>query len=181
MTRGEMTKDDVTKVIRALDSAKVTCWLAGGWGVDALLGRQTRRHDDVDLVIADFNDQIGVACATLEATGFHIAAKEQTALMPCIYGLEDDMHHRVDLISLDWTRLGSALGADAATADSFEPALSIGTIGGCKVDCLSLPAQRLLHSGFTLRLVDREDIGLLEGPCIGSGRPLGSARHRHRW
>lgn len=26
-------------------------WLDGGWGVDALLGRQTRPHDDMDIVI----------------------------------------------------------------------------------------------------------------------------------
>jgi lincosamide nucleotidyltransferase A/C/D/E len=29
----------------------ITGWLDGGWGVDALLGEQTREHSDADLVV----------------------------------------------------------------------------------------------------------------------------------
>ena len=30
----------------------VACWVMGGWGVDALLGRETRTHHDLDLLIS---------------------------------------------------------------------------------------------------------------------------------
>jgi Aminoglycoside-2''-adenylyltransferase len=43
--------DDVIRVLDALDEAGVRHWVGGGWGVDALAGRQTRAHRDLDLNI----------------------------------------------------------------------------------------------------------------------------------
>ena len=42
---------DLLAVLGQLDRAGVVIWLDGGWGVDALLGRQSRPHQDLDLVI----------------------------------------------------------------------------------------------------------------------------------
>lgn len=47
-----MRASDVIMIINALAAAGVDAWLDGGWGVDALVGEQTRPHDDLDLVIA---------------------------------------------------------------------------------------------------------------------------------
>ena len=44
-----MTADAVLEVIATLEEASVRVWLDGGWGVDALLGEQTRNHADLDL------------------------------------------------------------------------------------------------------------------------------------
>jgi hypothetical protein len=40
---------EVVDVLERLDRAGVPVWLDGGWGVDALVGRQTRAHRDLDL------------------------------------------------------------------------------------------------------------------------------------
>src|SRR5438094_3109313 len=37
--------------VELLEADGIDVWLDGGWGVDALLGRQTREHDDLDLVV----------------------------------------------------------------------------------------------------------------------------------
>jgi hypothetical protein len=42
----------VIEVLDRLDAAEVPVWVDGGWGIDALVGEQTRSHDDLDLVIA---------------------------------------------------------------------------------------------------------------------------------
>ncbi|MGH3426401.1 MAG: nucleotidyltransferase domain-containing protein [Mycobacteriales bacterium] len=44
-----MDADDVIEVLDRLDAAGAEYWIDGGWGVDALLGIQTRQHDDLDL------------------------------------------------------------------------------------------------------------------------------------
>jgi hypothetical protein len=44
-------KADVIEVLDALDSAGVEWWVLGGWGVDALIGEQTRAHKDLDLAV----------------------------------------------------------------------------------------------------------------------------------
>jgi hypothetical protein len=44
-----MTPEDVIDVLAALDAGGIAYWVDGGWGLDALLGQQTRTHRDLDL------------------------------------------------------------------------------------------------------------------------------------
>ncbi len=44
-----MTAEDVIDLLAALDAGGLAYWVDGGWGLDALLGRQTRTHRDLDL------------------------------------------------------------------------------------------------------------------------------------
>jgi lincosamide nucleotidyltransferase A/C/D/E len=41
----------VLDVLDVLDGASCRVWVGGGWGVDALDGRQTRTHRDLDLAV----------------------------------------------------------------------------------------------------------------------------------
>jgi hypothetical protein len=43
--------DDVVRILGRLEEAQIDAWLHGGWGVDALLGKQTRPHEDLDLIV----------------------------------------------------------------------------------------------------------------------------------
>lgn len=42
---------DVVAVLERLAEQRIVVWIDGGWGVDALLGAQTRPHRDLDLVV----------------------------------------------------------------------------------------------------------------------------------
>src|SRR5438067_3463373 len=46
-----MRARDVQEVLDALSGAAVPAWIAGGWGVDALLGESSRDNGDVDVVV----------------------------------------------------------------------------------------------------------------------------------
>ena len=47
-----MSGAEVLRVLDALDGAGIRTGITGGWGVDALLRRQTRPHTDLDLGVA---------------------------------------------------------------------------------------------------------------------------------
>src|SRR3954462_15812866 len=49
--RAEMNAARALAVLQHLAALDIPVWVHGGWGIDALLGRQTRPHDDLDLVI----------------------------------------------------------------------------------------------------------------------------------
>jgi lincosamide nucleotidyltransferase A/C/D/E len=63
-----MTVDDVIEVLDRLAIAGVEIWLDGGWGVDALVGRQTRAHADLDLALA--RSDLELAATALGEAGF---------------------------------------------------------------------------------------------------------------
>ena len=46
-----MNSADVLKLYDELSRIDVAIWVDGGWGVDALLGKQTRPHKDLDIAI----------------------------------------------------------------------------------------------------------------------------------
>ena len=46
-----MTATDVITLYTELENLNIKIWVDGGWGVDALIGEQTRPHKDFDIAI----------------------------------------------------------------------------------------------------------------------------------
>ena len=46
-----VTYFDACEILEMLSEASVKVFLDGGWGVDALIGRETRIHNDIDLFV----------------------------------------------------------------------------------------------------------------------------------
>ena len=46
-----MTAESVLEILAILERAGIEVWLDGGWGIDALLGAQTRPHRDLDVIL----------------------------------------------------------------------------------------------------------------------------------
>ncbi|MDY0909380.1 nucleotidyltransferase domain-containing protein [Microbacterium sp. CFBP9034] len=42
----------MTEIVGGLTSEGISVWVDGGWCVDALVGRQLREHDDLDLAVS---------------------------------------------------------------------------------------------------------------------------------
>jgi lincosamide nucleotidyltransferase A/C/D/E len=70
-----MPADAVVAVVDALRGAGVDATIAGGWAVDALLGRMTREHDDLDLAVDA--DDVDRALEVLAGLGLGVIADER--------------------------------------------------------------------------------------------------------
>jgi lincosamide nucleotidyltransferase A/C/D/E len=142
----------VTEILGVLHAGNVPAWVAGGWGVDALAGRQTRRHYDLDLVISDAGHSMTRLAAVLDGAGFKRGVTEHSPGMPMPwrhYWRRDD-GAGIEVMPVD-------LHAPPFTAESF----AVGMIDGHPVPCLSGATQLTLHSGYPLREVDAQDIAVL--------------------
>ena len=53
----KLTSDKVLDLYEWFQSNDITVWIDGGWCVDALLGVQTRKHDDLDIAVSRANNQ----------------------------------------------------------------------------------------------------------------------------
>ena len=46
-----MTEKDTINLLKKAEQINVTIWITGGWGISALVGKQTRPHNDIDVFI----------------------------------------------------------------------------------------------------------------------------------
>ena len=163
MLRPPAAGHQVLAILDVLDELGIAHWVAGGWGVDALSGRQSRDHDDVDVVLDDFEHTIDRAAGALGARGFRVLERVRRPLwMPDRCHLEDGVGLHVDLLSLDLGRLQHASSAEAPGSQQGLAPFATGTIEGRTVPCLSAAAQRIVHGGYSARSVDRHDLALLQ-------------------
>jgi lincosamide nucleotidyltransferase A/C/D/E len=150
---------DVLEILDRLGAAGVSAWLDGGWGVDALLGQQTRPHDDADVVLA--LEQSERAIATLAGLGFAVADD----LRPTRLVLRDGTGRQVDVhpVVFDragdgWQRRASPDGSDCRyPAEGFVT----GTVAGRVVGCLSAAVQLAHHTGYPPQGKDLQDMARL--------------------
>jgi lincosamide nucleotidyltransferase A/C/D/E len=151
----------LTEVIRVLDAfadAGIPAWLEGGWGVDALVGHQTRAHRDVDVDID--SSQEAEALAVLRTLGYEI----ETDWRPNRVELALAGRRWIDVHPLQFHRDGSALQA-GLNGESYrfpESYFVMGQLDGRAVRCFSLHAQRLFHTGYAPRPTDVHDLAQLD-------------------
>jgi lincosamide nucleotidyltransferase A/C/D/E len=165
--RGEMKAADVLKVVDALEAQHLRFWIAGGWGVDLLAGAPTRRHDDLDVLLSDYEADQARACDALAPLGYRQTKVLDGLWMTPRNLLDDGMGHQIEILGIDRLRLDAALGvaADAAenppVEDRAPHLFTLGTLHGRRVPCLSVDLQLLFHSGFNARGVDGRDMEML--------------------
>lgn len=153
-----MSADDLVAILDRLDGAGLSIWLDGGWGVDALLGEQTRPHDDLDLVLA--LDDVSRLERELAALGYERADGSP----PMSFESVDADGRQVDShpVVFDSRGDGVYLMRDGRTwpypAAGFA---GTGIVGGRTVRCLTPEVQVLCHAGYDLQENGRHDLRML--------------------
>ena len=183
--------DSVLRVFRLLEGRGIPVWIDGGWGIDALLKRETREHLDLDLIIP--GERLDFAESVLGELGFSRCTLTQ---MPTRLVLRNAEQLQVDIHPVTLKPDGSAehIDIDDNTGKHYafvHPAAGlsgVGIIGGRIVRCTTAAEQirqraerryspwkqtRIRESGAS---VDLEDIiSLQQEFCIYEGELAPSA------
>jgi lincosamide nucleotidyltransferase A/C/D/E len=148
---------EVLAVSRTFAEAGVRHWVGGGWGVDALVGRQTRPHRDLDLAVE--TDRLADVVRLLAGRGY----ETETDWLPVRLELAGRGERWVDLHPLvfDADGTGRQAGPDGTSFTYPAADLVAGAVAGHPLPCLSIRLQRVFHSGYPLRPVDEADLALL--------------------
>lgn len=122
----------------------VRVWLDGGWAADSLLGRQTRHHWDLDLVIEQ--KDLDAVVEMLQIRGYRPRHKNNPR--PWNFALINGPRREVDFHVVVLDEQGNGVCGPPATG-VFYPAdalKGIGAIRGRVVRCVS---QSVLKSGLS--------------------------------
>lgn len=171
-----MNAQDVLTLYTLLGDHDVQLWLDGGWGIDALLGRQTRPHKDLDAFVA-FAD-LPTLTTVLSQQGFGLKQiwEENQWLrhagpMPLIgnpatgdeiataFVLKDGHGRELDCHVLHIAEDGYPTPAwRCSLAFAADDLSGQGSIAGMPVPCLSATMHMRTHTGYELQAKDLQDL-----------------------
>ena len=154
-----MPQETVLELHHAFQRLGLDVWLDGGWGVDALLGFQTRAHADLDIAIQQ-KDILHLR-SYLEADGFHDVERDDTC--PWNFVLGDAAGHDIDVHVIVFDAGGNGIYGPPERGEMY-PAASLsgtGEVGGHPVRCISAEYMVQFHTGYALRSHDFADVAAL--------------------
>ena len=152
-----MTSQDVLAFCNAMQKLGIEIWVDGGWGVDALLGEQTRPHGDLDIVIQESDCQAAVRY--LERQGFQELARDDSRA--CNFVMGNDEGKEVDFHVVVLDEEGNGIYGPLDAPAGIYPAdalLGRGSIDGVAVKCTSPEYQLQSHTGYALGETDLKDV-----------------------
>ena len=165
-----VTAEDSVRIIQRLSAAGIGVWVCGGWGIDALLGRETRPHKDLDILVQ--LDDIAPARELFERDGYRLTELWSENLRTTDargvgtdtgFVLEDAAGRQIDLHAISLHADGSATPAYDGEGMTFsaDDISGEGTIAGAHVRCLSVEMQFRGHTGYELPERQIGDLALL--------------------
>jgi len=160
----EMTANDVIEIVRLLDQHSIDVCVDGGWGVDALLGEQTRVHTDLDIAIQ--HKDVAETRALLEERGFKDVPRDDTR--DCNFVLGDGRGRLIDIHTYTFDSEGKLVYGIAYPFDSLN---GKGSVNEFPVKCISPEWMVKFHAGYKLDENDYHDVKAL---CLRFGIQLPS-------
>lgn len=152
-----MTAGESVEILESLHGGGVEARVGGGWGVDALLGEQTRSHGDLDVWIWAIQfDRLISVFTHMGIDRLYPWADDR----PWNFVVHDGGHRRVDLHLIEALPDGSIHYGSVTTGETFPPAAleGTGTINGHTVRCEAPEWSLRWHTGYHPRPVDRLDV-----------------------
>jgi lincosamide nucleotidyltransferase A/C/D/E len=152
-----MESVEVLRVLDALETAGIRAGITGGWGVDALLRRETRQHGDLDLGVAA--EAVERALEAVGPLGYAVTLDERPARVV----VESDLG-RIDLHPIAWGPSGAGVQT-GLTGEVFRYLVggldADGEIAGRRVRCATPDLQLAFHAHYEPRDHDRRDMAAL--------------------
>lgn len=150
------TAADVIDLYTNLESLGIKIWIDGGWGIDALLGQQSRPHEDIDIVVEQ--KHVGDLRSFLENKKYKDVERDDTSSWNFVMG--DDHGHQVDLHVIVFDQQGNGIYGPVERGVMY-PAQSLageGTIDNHLVRCISPEWMVTFHSGYELHQKDYDEV-----------------------
>ena len=155
----EMSTDDVCDFLALMDAQGIRVWLDGGWGVDACLGSQTRRHSDLDIVIEERDVQRVITA--LQRLGYGPVPRGDTR--PWNFVLGDDAGRQIDFHVIVLDEGGRGIYGPRENQDYYpaEALAGKGTVKERSVDCITPEWLVRFHTGYEVDATDWADVSAL--------------------
>lgn len=142
---------EVLELLTLFEQNNIDVWVDGGWGVDALLGHQTRPHDDLDIALS--HNYVPKLRELLEARNYKDVPRDDTR--DCNFVMGDDQGDLIDIHSFIFDEQGKNIFGVAYPIESLT---GTGEIQGHPVKCVPADWMVKFHTGYKLDENDYRDV-----------------------
>ena len=168
-----MRAEDVAELYQNLDQTGVAIWIDGGWAVDAVVGRQTRPHEDLDIAVEA--KSLSALRRNLAQRGYCEVSSETASAWNLVLADYEGRKVDVHVVVLDehqgvW---GDPLDGIAYPAGALT---GQGVIAGASVRCVSAEMLLRFKTSYPPRAIDRQDVAVL---CELLGRQAPDTHRQH--
>jgi lincosamide nucleotidyltransferase A/C/D/E len=147
---------DVIDLYETLERLGVEIWIDGGWCVDALLGEQSRPHQDLDIAIQ--HKDVAKLRELLRGRGYKDVKLEQARDWNFVLG--DEHGRETDVHSIVLEAQGNGIYGPPENGEKYSAGSLTGSglIEGRRVRCISAEWMVRFHSGYELKDKDFQDV-----------------------
>jgi len=157
-----MDARDAAQLVAFLERHGLEVYVDGGWAVDALLGVETRPHDDLDIALP--HKHVPRLRELLAARGYREWPRDDS--WECNFVLADARGRKIDVHSYTLDEAGNNVYGVAYAAEHLT---GKGSIDGYPVRCIDPEWLVKFHTGYPLDENDFRDVRAL---CERFGIPL---------
>lgn len=123
-----MRAEDVISLYKLFQENRIEIWIDGGWGIDALLRKQTRLHNDLDIAI--YHKDKPKVRKLLEERGYKDVERNDTSDWNFVLG---DGEREVDIHTFVFDENGKNIYGTAYPKESLS---GTGIINGQSIKCV---------------------------------------------
>ena len=149
-----MNAKTVVEIVKFLIADDIDVVVDGGWGVDALLGEQTRPHNDLDIAIP--HKDVPKLRQLLTEKGFAEILRDDSR--DCNFVLEDESKNQIDVHSYAFDERGNNIYGVAYLPEHLT---GKGAINDYQVQCIAPEWAVKFHTGYDLGENDYHDVKAL--------------------
>ena len=144
------------ELYKLFEASRIKIWFDGGWGVDALLEKETRIHDDLDIVVEERN--VKKLITLLQSMDYFEVEKLDTSEWNFVLSHKEGSE--VDIHVINFDEHGNGIYGPKERG-VFYPAYAfhgVGHLNSVLLNCLSAEYQLESHTGYPLREKDFHDV-----------------------
>ena len=154
-----MPSEKVIEIYNTLERMGILIWIDGGWAKDALIGRQTREHRDLDFAVERKN--LDKLVNHFISEGYSEVDRPEENKWDIVLGKQQ---YELDIHAFDFDEEGKVLDKPYWDAYESDALNGIGYINNTKVRCVNLYhlLKTLDSTKRELREKDIHDLPLLQ-------------------
>lgn len=167
-----LSPHDAVVLCELLTERGIRFWVMGGWGVDALLQRETRPHKDLDVLVALAD--LPTLWSLLDEHGFTLRytweenrwVDGEAERWPTAFVAADAQDRQLDVHVVDIGPNGAIIQLYDNPWPFPDSITGRGNIAGVAVTCVSRETQLAMHTGYTLPAGQLRDLELLRANVL---------------